>query len=86
MKLYDEQGNKYLAMKCKRPKFKECFGRTWDSERKFIDNKEYDFILDTTWGGAFYFVIEGQWYRFSLIQGDSVTYDIKEFFTKKGGE
>lgn len=63
MRLYDLKNTKFIATKTQRPKFKMCFGRTWDRDTKTIDGMTTEFFYDTTWGMNFYFVWDNSWYK-----------------------
>ncbi len=64
MRLYDKEGRAIPAYRTRRPQFVSgVFGRTWDYEVVTIDGVEYKFYLDTTWGKAFYFMYDNQYYK-----------------------
>ena len=88
MKLYDNKGNSYNASKVRRPKMKSSMhrGRSWDSEFRTLDGKQWELWLDTTWGTAFYFAVDGQWYRLPFYTSPrwaskTDAYKVADFFT-----
>ncbi len=95
MILYDKIGLKYIANKCRSPRFSYHRGRTWDFEEKTIDYFPTKFNLDTTWGRNYYFYYGNECYRLglSLCWGDKhfgnkkyggYTSEVDDFFTKRG--
>lgn len=83
MVLYDNKGNEYKAIPCKRPKMSDnSRGTTWDSIYKTIDTVKRDFHLDTTWGRYMYFMYNGIWYKVALYEGENA-YDTDNFYTQK---
>lgn len=83
MKLYTPNNQVTTAYKTKKPKFAHCFGRTWDLFRITIDEKEYEFWADTTWGFNYYFLYkDNRWYKLHLLNPININ-DVKRFFTKR---
>jgi len=81
----NDKGNeiKVNIVKCKRPKFSNHRGRTWDSGKIQINEVIFNPWLDTTWGEYLYFIYENQWYKVKMWGGDSWDdsdqYDIDPF-------
>lgn len=65
---YGDEKVKIPVHKCKKPKFKDHGGRTWDYGRFTINGKEVKAYLDTTWGEFMYFEWEGSWRRVRMQQ------------------
>ena len=88
MDLFNEQG-KYVckAKSCRRPKFSEHRGRTWDSTDKIIDGKVVEWYYDTTWGTNLYFEWNQKWYVTPIIRdqyyNDNLAYKEKLFTTNQ---
>lgn len=61
-------GQFFQAVKTDRPKFTHHRGRTWDHIKVFVNNQEAKFWYDSTWGLAYYFEWQGQWYKVSMRQ------------------
>lgn len=55
---------KLPVVKCKRPKFSNHRGRTWDTFIIFLDGEELRVHLDTTWGEYIYFQISSSIYHY----------------------
>lgn len=53
--------------KCKKPKMSDHRGRTWDTGKLIINEKETKVWLDTTWGEYIYFQIESNWYKVRMF-------------------
>ena len=88
MKLYDKEGNTYIAHAEKKPLFRHINGRTWDTDfSRTIDGNKIDMVHDTSWGTWFHFELNGRWYRiriFSSYKSDELPIcDVHTFFTKK---
>lgn len=67
MRLYDNEGNTYIAHAEKRPQFRSgVFGRTWDIETKTIDDQEVQMWWDTTWGNWYHFFWNERYYRLRI--------------------
>lgn len=50
------------SQKCRKPKFKDYAGRTWDScDVIATDGSKHDGLLDTSWGHWFYFRCGDHW-------------------------
>ena len=52
--------------KCKRPKFSDHRGRTWDTGKIWIDGEMITVHLDTTWGEYLYFQWKGSWHKLKM--------------------
>ena len=85
MKLYLENKIPISFYKCKKPSFSNVRGRTWDYDKIYIDNIEYNAHLDTTWGNYCYVNYNGEWrkYKFYSNHGDKFKYHIDLFSVKK---
>ena len=79
------KNKKITAQKTKKPKFKTCFGRTWDLFTFTIDDIEYEGVVDTTWGKNFYFCKDKNWYKVNMIKNNlpDPLYSEWEFTTER---
>lgn len=59
-------GTRLPVTKCKKPKFSDYGGRTWDTGTIYIDDVKYNAYLDTTWGQFIYFQYEGSWRKVKM--------------------
>jgi hypothetical protein len=68
------------VVKCKRPKFSDHGGRTWDSGSVIINGETIKVFLDTTWGHYIYFQFGKDliWYKVPMISSS-----IDDFKNKK---
>jgi hypothetical protein len=83
MKLY-LNNVKLPVQKCKRPKFTNVKGATWDHGMCTIDGEEYKLYLDTTWGEYVYFQYDVFWYKIKMFSTTvmdlkGIQYDIDPF-------
>lgn len=59
--------NDTRIIKTKKPKFKHCFGRTWDYIDCILpDGKKIEARVDSTWGRYAYFSVLNDWYKISM--------------------
>jgi hypothetical protein len=71
MKLFNKDGELVCEAKpCKKPKFSNHRGRTWDCIEKIVDNKVIEWWFDSTWGRNMYFELNGKWYYTPIIRED----------------
>lgn len=87
MLIYTKDGQKVRVDKIgERPRFKSgAFGRTWQWGTCWIDEKDYRYTYDNTWGTHWYFELNGKWYKVSIFNQYEPHYNMR-FFSKKLGD
>ena len=82
MVLYDTEGSKYIAYRCRRPSLQDIRSRTWEIIKCYIDGHKYDFYFHLPQGKNFYFSMNSQWFKLP-IKGKWDNFCNKKLFTEK---
>lgn len=67
MKLYDIDGNEFVAANTRFPKFSYRGGRHWESESKTIDDQEMLFYFEAMRGRLYYFTWNDKNYKVQIV-------------------
>lgn len=83
MILYDKDGNRYIASKCRRPRMSNINGRCWDYTQRAVDNTVYAFWFEQGRGSSFYFSYCNDCYRLRWVNLQARdAFDVGTFYTQ----